>query len=697
MQSSQNPSSPLRFGPWITAVMIGLAASLSLASIDLILSVVFGRFGVLREAGGATAYFAGSLLVLVSIYVLLWVVVGLPAKLIFKLPVSALSIALVATVAFPLLLGVLGARNLDLRQLDGSPYSIVMAMGLSLATGVLAYLVGSAVDRDDERSRRVAWAFVVAPLILVEALAILWLRFNWLGGPLSWRSVVFFLVALVLLAGTAQLLRKPGVEQHVPMILLAVALIACLVAGVRALSLGPSLTETAPVFSQAHRVKRVLLITIDTLRQDSILTGKTPSDSPNIDTLAQQSVVFENAYVSAPWTPPSIASIMTGLAPWAHTVSRRQTVFPAAPPYLPDVMLDAGYATAAFGANSLLTYQSALSRGFQTYHFPERGRPNTLGMAALRTLLGPVKMSDQHWTEEITALAEQWIELHRERDFFLWLHYFDPHAPYIPPGKFLADMSDRPPLRAGFEFGRSQILSRLATYSPRQKRWLKDLYRGEVRYVDDRVGRLIDTLKRLGLYDESLIVVTSDHGEEFWEHGGVRHGHTFYNELLMVPLLVKPPLSSAPFEPKVIENVSTTSVMPTVLEMCGLAFNPGQFSAPSLAPWFSETAEAGEGQPLFAAHPNYFEDRAVVVEGRWKYIRFEHEERRELYDLVADPAEQQNTANREQDRVTELEALITRHRQESVELKQRYGIGRPASTAQRERIREQLKSLGYIQ
>ena len=233
--------------------------------------------------------------------------------------------------------------------------------------------------------------------------------------------------------GTVRLLWKPRAMRRVPVLLLALALVACLVAGVRTLSRGPTLEAEAPLFSQDHQVKRVLLITIDTLRHDSMLAGKTPSDGPNIDALARQSVVFENAYAPAPWTPPSIASIMTGLTPWAHTVSRRQTVFPVATTYLPDRMLEAGYATAAFGANSLLTHQSALSRSFETYHFPERGRPITLGVAALRVLLGPVRMSDQHWTEEITALAEQWIELHQEQDFFLWLHYFDPHAPYIPP------------------------------------------------------------------------------------------------------------------------------------------------------------------------------------------------------------------------------------------------------------------------
>ncbi len=692
MRNSQNPVSPPPFGPWTTAVTAGLAAAVSLASFDLMLSVVFGRFGALREAAGVTTYFAGSFVVVASIYVLLWAVVGLPA--------SALSVGLATTVVFPLFLGVLRAGSLDIQRLAGSLYAICAVVGLSLTPGVLAYLLASALDRDDGRSWRVTRVFLVAPVILVEALAIFWLRFAWLGGPLSSRSVVFYLLALAFVMGTVRLLWKPRAMRRVPLLLSAVALVACLVAGVRTLSRGPTLEAEAPLFSQDHQVKRVLLITIDTLRHDSVLAGA-PSDGPNIDALARQSVVFENAYVPSPWTPPSIASIMTGLTPWAHTVSRRQTVFPAATPYLPDRMLEAGYATAAFGANSLLTYQNALSRSFETYHFPERGRPTTLGVAALRALLGPVKMSDQHWTEEITALAERWIELHQEQDFFLWLHYFDPHAPYIPPEEFLSDMPDRPPLRAGFEFDRSQLLSRVATYSPRQKRWLKDLYRGEVRYIDDRIGRLIGTLKRLGLYEESLIVVTSDHGEEFWEHGAVRHGHTFYDELLKVPLLVKPPGSPTPLVRQVPQNVSTVSVMPTVLEMCGLTFNPEQFSAPSLVPWFSRkgdgAGEAEKEQPVFATHPNYFEDREVVVEGHWKYIRFEEEDRRELYDLAADPAEQMNIADREQGRVSELEAVIALHREKSAELKERYGIGRPASAEERERIREQLKSLGYIQ
>ena len=137
--------------------------------------------------------------------------------------------------------------------------------------------------------------------------------------------------------------------------------------------------------------------------------------------------------------------------------------------------------------------------------------------------------------------------------------------------------------------------------------------------------------------------------------------------------------------------------MPTILEMCDLAFNPQQFSAPSLVPWFAETSETKNGRPVFATHPNYFEDREAVIDGRWKYIRFVGEDRRELYDLADDPGEQRNVADQQQDRVGELDSVIAVHREASTELKQRYGVGQPASAAERERIREQLKSLGYIQ
>ena len=225
---------------------------------------------------------------------------------------------------------------------------------------------------------------------------------------------------------------------------------------------------------------------------------------------------------------------------------------------------------------------------------------------------------------------------------------------------------------------------------------MRDLYRAEVRYVDDRIGRFIDRLKKLGLFEESLIVLTSDHGEEFWEHGGVRHGHSFYNEVLGVPLLVKLPRSLATAPRRVDGNVSTVSVTPTVLELCGLSFNAAQFSAPSLVPLFYDDV-AQDQPPVFSTHPSHLEDREAIAQGRWKYIRFEHVDREELYDLEADPSEQMNIAAREPERTETLEALISEHRLESEQLKRRYGIGRRASAEERRQLREQLRSLGYIQ
>ena len=674
---------------------MGLVLSLSFASFDLILCVVFVPLRSLADPAMTTTFFAGTVVAILLIYALLWLLIGLPLRCLLKLPVLSLSVGLASGLALPVFTTIMSDGSWELKELL-SPYYLTVSLGVMVGVGLLAYFLTSLLNQGDERVRLLGRACLLAPVALMELLAVVWLRFYWVRGPFSAKSTVFLLLALAAVAGTCRWLSAPRALARVPLLLAGAAVIAVVTGTVRLLTLTPTLDARGPVFSQDHRVKRVVLITVDTLRRNAVLAGGSATDSPNIDALAEDSIVFTNAYAPAPWTPPSIASMMTGLSPWAHSVSRMEPSYPPEPPYLSDLLLDAGYATAAFGANPLVTHQRALSRSFQTFHFPERGLAKTFGIAVLSLLAGPVRMSDQHWTEKLTAMGETWVDSHRDDDFFLWLHYFDPHSPYLPPREFIPDGPDPPGLNVGVEFERKGLLSRFSRYSPRQKRWLRDLYRAEVRYVDDRIGRLIDTLKKLGLFEESLIVLTSDHGEEFWEHGGVRHGHSFYNEVLGVPLLVKLPRSLATAPRRVDGNVSTVSVTPTVLELCGLSFNAAQFSAPSLVPLFYDDV-AQDQPPVFSTHPSHLEDREAIAQGRWKYIRFEHVDREELYDLEADPSEQMNIAAREPERTETLEALISEHRLESEQLKRRYGIGRRASAEERRQLREQLRSLGYIQ
>ena len=322
-----------------------------------------------------------------------------------------------------------------------------------------------------------------------------------------------------------------------------------------------------------------MLITIDTLRRDSLSCyGKRPSShTPNIDRLAEDGLVIKKAISSSSWTVPSLTSIMTGLPVEVHGVDHADSRVPEVLKTLAEYMLEAGYFTGAIGSQLLMSPRYNLLQGFQHYNTFPKTRPMMLGSKVLRKLravipLDPLPsslryrlsraLSGRATTSDLTHLAVQWLEANQNRDFFFWLHYFDPHQPYAPPASFVPE--GVPPLRIGNRF-HPQVATQDGTFDPlvEEKEWIRKLYDAEVRYVDHNVGQVLDALKEKRLYDKSLIIITSDHGEEFWEHDGIGHGHTLYNELLWVPLIIKVPDSIGRLG-EINTTVSTLSILPTV-------------------------------------------------------------------------------------------------------------------------------------
>ena len=681
------------------AVRFALVVSFAhgLAAADLISATVFQRPSVLSSPLAVASHLGASFVAVLTLYVMLRVLADLPlrfiGKFLGKFEPGPLSAGLGGGLG--LTLGVVILRGLPPRaRLLDDPYALVLLLGMAAAAAAAAYRLACAVDFRSPAGSGLVTALLIAPFPLWSLLICLWLRFFVIPGPFSFKSVVLYAAAATVMAGGTWLLARPVFFRRLPVLLLgATLLMAAMAAG--SLVSRPAAGRLEPRGSKPHPVPRVILITIDTLRRDGLSPdGSLASISPAAAELARDGVEFTRAYSPAPWTPPSIASLFSGLSPDVHGVNRRQTVFPESAPMLADFFAEAGYLTAAFGGNKLLTRQRALSRGFDHYWFPEGDTPHTLGVAALTALLGPISWSDQQRTEQITRRAESWLRLHSDRDFFLWLHYFDPHGPYIPPGEFLPENARGRGVAAGLEFERGKRRAR-PFYSRKQQNWIRELYRGEVRYVDSRLARLIDTLKRLDLYDDTLIVLTSDHGEEFWEHGGTLHGHTFYNELLAVPLIFKLPSSEARTRSSIPAEVSTVSLTPTILDLCGLAFEPSQFSARSLADFWTSEAEPKSPLPAFSSSPLYFLNRHAIIENGWKYIRHPEPRHDELYNLKSDPAEKMNVASIEPERVARLRSRLDEHREQSRALKARLGIGDPADPAAQEEMQRRLKSLGY--
>ena len=249
-------------------------------------------------------------------------------------------------------------------------------------------------------------------------------------------------------------------------------------------------------------------------------------------------------------------------------------------------MREAGYRTAATGDNSLLKPAHNLTQGFEDYNFfPKRSMGGSFGAVLLETRR---RFQPEVSTEGLTDLFADGVRANRKNDFFLWFHYYDPHGPYAPPPRFLPEESPEPGV--GTHFDRSkEVRGGQFVPSLQERDWIRKLYESEVRYVDQSIGKLLVILDQLELYRDSLIIFTSDHGEEFWEHAGLGHGHSLHDELLWVPLIIKLPQEAS--RGQISTPVDTTSLTPTVLELCGISCRADGFSAGSLVSLWDEGLE----------------------------------------------------------------------------------------------------------
>jgi len=342
-----------------------------------------------------------------------------------------------------------------------------------------------------------------------------------------------------------------------------------------------SCDRSAPAPAAAATSPNVLLVLIDTLRADKLgCYGNDLGLTPNIDRLAGQGCLFERAFSHAPWTLPSVSSLLTSTYPIRHGAGGRW----GSPQGLTGLSSDVrtlaecfggqGYDTGAIINVLFLSPKFGLDRGFADYDFQ------------------PPKKSQrvQRRATEVTDRALAWLKKHKRgvsgRPFFFLVHYFDPHLTYDPPKRFRerfalpADRTRDPTL---FGTERDMIALRRgrgdASLLPLYR--LEHLYNGEVAYTDEQVGRLLDGVHRMGLDDSTVVVLTADHGEEFLDHGGFEHGHTLYDELIHIPLIVRYPELIKPR--RVHAMVRHVDVGPT---LCGLAGIHGEatFQGRSLEP-----------------------------------------------------------------------------------------------------------------
>lgn len=407
------------------------------------------------------------------------------------------------------------------------------------------------------------------------------------------------------------------------------------------LALGASLfwSEAEP-----ERPRNVILITLDTTRADALgAYGRRGIATPTLDRIAAQGHVFDQAYSHAPITLPSHASMLTGLTPPRHGVrnniayrlaSEQQT--------LPEMLKERGFATAAFVSSVILDSRFGLDQGFDLYddaivHYTEKTDKAIVTRRAGTTV------------DAMLSWLQRQHGAHPQQPFFSWIHLYDAHYPYDPPLPYKHAYADSP-------------------------------YHGEIAYMDQQIGRLMQFLEAQGLARDTLVIVTADHGESFGEHGEATHGFFCYGSTTQVPLILSQPIYGAPGQ-RYPHTVQSADLLPSILLALGLEAPAGLDGLPLS----SVDARSVFSEAIIPQEDFYL---APVHSLKDAQYAFYYSSDLELYDRKADPRETRNLAGEQ----PELAALY-RDRVQSL-------LDQSTTTSQAANIDqatiEMLRSLGYV-
>lgn len=403
-------------------------------------------------------------------------------------------------------------------------------------------------------------------------------------------------------------------------------------------------------YRRSAQPMNVLLITLDTTRADRIgCYGYHNAETPFLDELARQGVLFERAYAPAPMTSPSHTSMMTGLWPPEHGVNTNAVVtLDTQIPTIAEAFKQRGYVTAAFPAASMLKAKYGLNRGFDEYH-DDLSRADSGADSLHRYRDGRINAGFVvDWLRKLPKTAPA--------PFFCWVHFYDAHDPYFAhPQEFGDKFRDQP-------------------------------YDGEIAYTDRQIGRMLDELKQLGQRSRTVIIVVGDHGESLGEHGEETHGYMLYESTLRVPLIIADPQRSSHGR-RVATPVSLVDLFPTMLQLAN-AKVPADVKHRSLQPALTglplepRVCYSQTDEPFLEA--SWSPLRGLTTQ-RWRYVR---SAKPELYDLTADPRELTNLADKLPDQVQELDGELA-----DFEAKLQRRIGKQVALSARER--QALESLGY--
>jgi arylsulfatase A-like enzyme len=490
----------------------------------------------------------------------------------------------------------------------------------------------------------------------------------------------------------------------------------------------PPARPAAPV-----RPPNVLLVLLDTLRPDHLgCYGSPRPTSPRLDALAQRSALFEHAQSAAPLTVASLLTLVSSLYPEVHGVqgapnpgrmSEHVTT-------LAEVLAGHGYATAAFTEGGYANPQFGLGQGFQTFPAHPDDRD-----ANVSNLLGTSRLAEN------LERASAWLKSARDKPFFLFFHTYEVHQPNFARPEYLK------PLRPGFDEaadharaaavierwnrehkadaeGCQTLLEHLyqcpltglpalsdpdgfaalahgfgcapgdAALNEKLLALLRDLYDAALRYTDDQLERLWQTLEELQLAEDTIVVVVSDHGEGLGEHGELEHSNQLHEEALHVALLIHAP--GKQFAPRRIpEQVRTVDVMPTLLELVGIGSDGLALQGRSLVPLMRGEKQADRVAFSHARRVDEHQNpQFTVSDGAWRLIDEPKAGKQWLYDRLHDPRELADVAAQHPDVVARLAKLLERQAQQDAYLREKIGSA-PGELVIDEKTLKELQALGY--
>lgn len=441
----------------------------------------------------------------------------------------------------------------------------------------------------------------------------------------------------------------------------------------------------------------ILLITVDSLRADHVgFHGYDRDTTPNLDSLAESSHVLSNAFANGCGTSRSFPSIMSSAYPRMYggfePISEKR-------PLLAEAAQNAGYQTAGFHSNPYLNEQFGYGRGFETF-FTSESESSLLGdlrqwvkdtfdesATVFKILKSIYDLSERTVgfnpgtpfvrAEELTDRALEWAQSADTDPRFLWIHYMDVHHPYAPPEPYQLAFRDEPVSDRRAIQLRRKMLEEPEDITDTELQTLIDLYDGEIKYFDHHVGRLVSGIRdQWG--DETIIGFTSDHGDEFLDHGMFSHYDTFYDELIHVPLLFNTGDGGGEHN----ELVELLDLAPTLLDYANIP-RPDGFLGSSLRSVFEDAEWDKEGVCVEAATGRAFRTHD------WKYVHTNTDER--LFDLTADPDEQNNVLDKHPDRVEEFDERLEQYEQYEQE------TNRTVDAVEIDgQTKDRLEDLGYL-